>query len=167
MTRLRSLAIAIVVLALSAGAAFAFSNLPDAASDGLGKASQMSGKDLPARPADVPPVDLPDAVPQSQTLSAEDLPDAASHGSYVSTVANGDDPTPDTNRGADVSATAKDNHGQATAAEKKPKNAGKPDSAGKPDDPGPPDSVDLPDAAPDDPGPAADPGKPADPGNPN
>ena len=160
MTRIKAVPVAIVVLALSAGAAFAFSNLPNAASNGLDKATEMTDKDLPARPAEVPPVDLPDAVPQSQTLSAEDLPDAASHGSDVSTVATGDDPTPDTNRGADVSAAAKDNHGQATAA-------GKPDSAGQPDDPGPPDSVDLPDAAPDDPGPPADPGKPTDPGRPN
>ena len=52
MTRFRSLAIAIDALALSAGAAFAFAALPDAASDGLERATEVSGKTVPARPAE-------------------------------------------------------------------------------------------------------------------
>ncbi len=80
-----------------------------------------------------------------------DLPDAATHGADVSTVATSDDPTPDTNRGADVSAAAKDNHGQIVAASHKPAEVGKPDNAGKPEGAGQPD----------------DPGKPTDPGAPD
>jgi hypothetical protein len=57
----------------------------------------------------------------------------------VSAVANGDDTTPDTNHGADVSAVARDNHGQATAAQHRPADAGKPASAGKPEGAGKPD----------------------------
>jgi hypothetical protein len=163
MTRFSSVLIALVALTLSAGAAIAFSTMPEAASGGLDTASEMSGKDLPARPAeappiDVPPVELPDAVPHSQTqLSAQDLPEAASHGSDVSTVAKGEDPTPDTNRGADVSAAAKDNHGQATAAEKRPENAGPPADPGQPTDAGKPEGAGKPD----------NPGQPADPGSPD
>jgi hypothetical protein len=68
------------------------------------------------------------------------------HGAAVSAVATGEDPTPDTNRAADVSAVAKENAGQAAAAEHKPARAGKPDNvgkpagAGKPTDPGKPDA---------------------------
>jgi hypothetical protein len=86
--------------------------------------------------------------------TAQDLPDAAAHGSDLSTVATSDDATPDTNRGADVSAAASDNNGAAAVEEHKPANAG------QPEDPGPPDSVDVPEAAPEDPGPPADPGQP-------
>jgi hypothetical protein len=164
MTRVRSTAIALVALALSAGAAFAFTTLPDAASQSIDEATEMSGRTIPARPAapagppaDVPPVDLPDAVVQSQLdVAAEDLPDAAQHGVDVSTVARGDDPTPDTNRGADVSEAARDNAGQATAADKRPENAGPQADAGKPDGAGKPEGAGQP----------ADPGKPDDPGPP-
>jgi hypothetical protein len=161
MSRVRSLAVAIAVLALSAGAVAAFTNLPDAAWNGLNKANEVSGQTVPARPADVPDsVDV-----QSTDLSAEDLPDAASHGVDVSTVATSDDPTPDTNRGADVSAAAKDNHGQDVAADHRPadvppadagapdgagapEGAGQPEDPGKPDDPGAPDGAGKPEGAP-------------------
>ena len=152
MSRLRSLAVAIAVLALSAGAVAAFAALPDAAWNGLTKANGVSGQTVPARPADQPgSVGL-----QSTDVNAEDLPDSASHGEDVSTVATSDDPTPDTNRGADVSAAAKDNHGQGVAADHRPADvppadAGAPDGAGKPDGAGQP----------------AYPGQPEDPGAPD
>jgi hypothetical protein len=170
MKRFRSLAIATVALSLSAGAAFAFTDLPEQALDGLGIASGHADRELPARPKTLPtPADADTRVAtDSQVdLAAEDLPDAASHGSDVSAAAKADDPTPDTNRGADVSAVAKDNHGAAAVEEHKPADAGPPVDAGQPDDPGLPDAVDIPDAAPEDPGPPADPGKPAEPGRPN
>jgi len=154
MSRLRSLAVAISVLALSAGAVAAFTDLPEAAWNGLTKANAVSDQTVPARPADLPgSVDT-----QSTDLSAEDLPDAANHGVDVSTVATSDDSTPDTNRGADVSAAAKDNHGQDVAADHRPADvppavagapdgAGKPDGAGQPADPGQPDDPGAPDGA--------------------
>jgi hypothetical protein len=131
MTRLRSLGVAFAALALSATAVAAFTlpSLPDAASNGLDVATDKADKDLPARPAIAPP-DI-----TTQSVDAADLPDAASHGSDVSAVATADDPTPDTNTGADVSAVAKDNHGQPTAAEHRPTDVGKPDAARAPDVP--------------------------------
>lgn len=146
MTRFRAPAIAIAAVAISAGTALAFSALPEAASNGLDNAREKSGRTLPARP-----VELPTNVNVTQLdAAAEDLPDAAAHGVDVSTVATGDDPTPDTNRGADVSAAAKDNHGQETATEHRPADAGPPAGAGKPEGAGQPE----------------DPGQPADPGAP-
>lgn len=147
MTRFRAPAIAIAAVAISAGTALAFSALPDAATNGLENAMEKSGRTtLPARP-----VELPTVVDTTQLdAAAADLPDAAAHGVDVSTVATADDPTPDTNRGADVSAAAKDNHGQETAAEHRPADAGPPADAGKPEGAGQPD----------------DPGRPTDPGAP-
>jgi hypothetical protein len=142
MTRLRSVAVAIAVLVLSAGAVAAFTTLPDEAWTGLTKAIEVSGKTLPARPAE-----LPTTVDAQLVVTAEDLPEAASHGVDVSTVATSDDPTPDTNRGADVSAVAKDNHGQSVAAEKVPEDTGAPDGAGKPENPGQPEDPGPPDGA--------------------
>jgi hypothetical protein len=153
MTRFGATAIALVVLALSAGAAFAFTTLPGAASTGIENATEMSGRTIPARPAE-----LPTSVDTQVDVSA-DLPDAAGHGVDVSTVATSDDPTPDSNRGTDVSAAARDNHGQATAAEHvpadagppadagAPEGAGKPAGAGQPVDPGQPDEPGAPDGA--------------------
>jgi hypothetical protein len=176
MTRFRSLAIALTALALSAGAAFAFTDLPEQALERLASASEHADRDLPARPATLPvPADTHSstAADNQVDLTAEDLPEAADHGAAVSEAAKPDEPPVDSDHGKAVSEIARDNHGTATAAEHKPANAGspegagKPDNAGKPDDPGPPDSVEIPDAAPEDPGPPADPGKPADPGRPN
>ena len=47
-------------------------------------------------------------------------------------MAKADDTTPDTNHGADVSAVARDNTGQAIAKTHRPAGAGKPDGVGKP-----------------------------------
>ena len=60
-------------------------------------------------------------------------PDSASHGATVRAAAKSDDPTPETNHGADVSGVARDNHGHAQAAEHQRAGRGKPDWAGKPD----------------------------------
>lgn len=151
MARFRAPAIAIAAVAISAGTALAFSALPDAASNGLDNAMEKSGRTLPARP-----VELPAGVDLTQLDAAGDLADAAAHGVDVSTVATGDDPTPDTNRGADVSAAAKDNPGQETAAEHRPAHAGPPADAGKPAGAGKPEGAGQPD----------DPGQPSDPGPP-
>jgi hypothetical protein len=165
MPRYRSIAIAFVALGLSAGSAFAFTALPDAASKGLEQATQASGKTLPARPASPagPPADEAPAVDAEQPADAPaELPDAALHGVDVSTVAKADDLTPDTNHGADVSAVARDNHGQATAADHRPADAGPPADAGKPDGAGKPEGAGEPEdpGQPDDPGPPDGAGKP-------
>ena len=47
-------------------------------------------------------------------------------------VATADDPTPDTNRGADVSAVARDNHGQAEADANRPDDAATAREASRP-----------------------------------
>ncbi len=143
MTRLRSVPIAVGVLALSAGVVAAFNTLPEAATTGLEKATNASGRTLPARPAELPTT----PQVQAEAIEADDLPDAAAHGAAVSTVATSDDPTPDTNRGADVSVVARDNHGQAIAAEKKPESVGKPEGAGQPEEPGVPADPGAPDGA--------------------
>jgi hypothetical protein len=157
MTRLKSLPLAAGALILSGGAVLAFSALPSAAGPGLATASAAAGRTVPARSVSVDPPAIDPAVD-----SAADLPDAASHGATVSTIATSDDPTTATNRRADVSAAAKDNHGQTVAAAHKPSTAGKPDSAGKPDGAGAPDGAGKPAGAgkPDDPGIPADPGAP-------
>ena len=151
MTRFRAPAIALTALAISAGTAFAFSVLPDAASNGLENATEKSGRTVPARPAELPTV-----VDTQIDAATEDLPDAAAHGVDVSTVATSDDPTPDTNRGVDVSTVARDNHGAAARDEHKPAEAGPPDGAGKPEGAGKPAGAGQPD----------DPGKPTDTGAP-
>jgi hypothetical protein len=154
MTRVRSLAIAATAVVLSATAVAAFSDLPDAASDGLATAIGASGRTtLPARPAD-PPAHTSLAV---DVEVAAELPDAAAHGGAVSAAATGEDPTPDTNRGADVSAVAKDNHGQEVAAGHRPADAGQPADVGAPDGAGQPEGAGKP----------AEPGQPEDPGAPD
>jgi hypothetical protein len=160
MTRLRSLAIAGVGLVLSATAVAAFTDLPDAASNGLEKALDASRKStVPARPADPPG----HTARSGDVTVAADLPDAASHGADVSGVATGDDPTPETNRGADVSEAARDNHGQDVAADNRPADAGRPADVGAPDGAGKPDGA----GQPEDPGPPADPGPPDGAGKPD
>jgi hypothetical protein len=164
-TRTLAVVAAVAALAASAGAALGFNSLPTAAGPGLERASDASGQSLPARPATVGAPTLPDqaagngADEDAQTEDAAPAEPGApteagaptdTHGAAVSAVATGDDPTPDTNRGADVSAVAKDNAGQVAAAEHRPPDAGKPADAGKPDGVAKP----------------ADPGKPDNPGRP-
>ena len=132
MTRFRNVLLALGALAVSAGAALGFSALPSAAGPGLDRASEAAGHEVPARPdsAGAPATETEDAV--EDAAPAAELPDAAAHGAAVSAAATGEDSTPDTNRGEDVSAVARDNHGQATAADHKPADAGKPDERGRP-----------------------------------
>jgi hypothetical protein len=160
MSRFKAIPVAITAVALSAGVAFAHKALPDAAATGLETATKAAERTVPARPDPIEhtaPADATTAVDAADV----DRPDAAAHGADMSAAATGDDPTPETNRGADVSKVARDNAGAAAVEEHKPANAG------QPDDPGLPDAVELPDQAPDDPGPPADPGQPDEPGRPN
>ena len=155
MTRLRSAPIAVLAVFVSTGLAAAVS-LPSAASNGLAIAAEHSGRTVPAGPTSTG-LSL---APKADSLAA-DLPDAAAHGAAVSAVAQGDDPTPETNRGADVSAAAHQNHGQTVAASHRPPDAGRPASV-PPADAGKPADVPPVDA-----GKPADPGRPADPGPPS
>jgi hypothetical protein len=161
MKRVRALFIALSLVALSAGVVFAFEPLPDASGSGLDRATEASGKTLPARPASAPGLAIAAAARAALTLAAE-AADAAAHGAAVSEAAKADDTTPDTNHGQDVSEVARDNHGQATAAEHKPADAGPPDAVGKPDGAGKPDDA----GQPEDPGPPDGVGKPEDVGRP-
>ena len=139
MQRLRTIPLAVAVLALSGGAALAFNALPDASAPGLAKATGASGAAVPRRPANEhvtpPAVEATDETPAAPDA---DAPNAGSHGAAVSVVAKADDATPDTNHGADVSAVARDNHGQTVAAGQRPADVGKPADPGKPDDAGKP-----------------------------
>jgi hypothetical protein len=148
---LRTLPLALALVALSAGAALAFNPLPDEAGPGLQRAIDASGRALPSRPAS-----LPTAV-ERFVASVAEAADAAAHGAAVAAAAQAEDTTPDTNHGEDVSAVARDNHGQATAAEHKPAYVGKPDGAGKPEGAGKPDALGIP----------ADPGAPEGAGGPD
>jgi hypothetical protein len=132
------------------GTVVGFTSLPSAASDGLKKATEASGKTVPVRAVGnhVPTVAAPVAANvQAPTTT---LPVAATHGSAVSKAARATDTTPATNHGADVSIVAQTNHGQTVAATHKPAGTGKPVGAGKPSDPG----------KPADPGPPAGAGRP-------
>ena len=118
MTRLKSIPLAIGGLVLMAGTVAAFAALPDAATPGLQKATEVSGKTVPVRavPADAPAVDVPALEPAE--APAVDLPDAAST-APLSQRRNCRGRT-GTNHGADVAAVARDNVGQATATEPSP-----------------------------------------------
>ena len=149
MTRLKTIPLAVAAIVVSAGAVLGFAALPAASGPGLDGAGEAAGRSLPARPEsndapDAAPAADPEANDAPDVPEAADLPDAASHGAAVSTVATGEDPTPDTNKGADVSAVARDNHGQTVAGAHKPDAAGKPADAGKPDDTGKPDRAGRP-----------------------
>jgi hypothetical protein len=152
MKRLRAPFIALSLVALSAGVVFAFEPLPDVSGTGLDRATEASGETLPARPASAPGLAIAEATRTVVTLLTA-AADAAAHGAAVSAAAKAEDTTPDTNHGQDVSEVARDNHGQATAAERKPADAGppegvgKPEGAGQPDDPGVPVDPGAPDGA--------------------
>lgn len=157
MTRIKSIPFAIGAVILSAGSVFAFTAMPSAATPGLTKAGAASGQTVPARNAtdandqgadidvndqgedtdvDAPETETPDTDAPDGDSETGDGPEAGSHGALVSAVAQAPDTTPDDNHGADVSAVARDNHGQANAAankaahvkhtNKKPAHAGKP-----------------------------------------
>jgi hypothetical protein len=138
MTRLKSIPFAIAGLVVLAGTAAAFAALPEASNHGIQTATDASGKSVPVRaaPADAPAVQAPGIeAPAGDPAGG---PPAGTHGLEVSTVAKADDTTPDTNHGADVSAVARDNAGQAIAKTHRPAGAGKPADPGKPAYPGKP-----------------------------
>ena len=110
MRRIRSLLIALVALALSAGAVLADRSMPSAASKGLGIAATTSGKLVPVR-TDAPTVGTNE---QGNDANAGTHPD--NHGKTVSEAAHATTPTGFDNHGAYVSSIAKQNAGQTTAA---------------------------------------------------
>lgn len=116
MRRIRSLLIALVLLALSAGAVFAFRPLPSAATDGLSTAGAAAGMTVPARP-DAPPAvgSQQPAASDEDTGPSEQATHPDNHGAAVSEAARAATPEGITNHGVYVSSVALDNAGQATA----------------------------------------------------
>lgn len=126
MSRIRSVVIALVVLALSAGVVLAGHPTPSAASGGLTKAAEVSGKTVPVLNEATGLAAEDEDTDTDEDGANADHPD--NHGADVSAVAQTDCTGGDhDNHGGCVSAVAKDNDGQATASEN-----GKPSSPGKP-----------------------------------
>jgi hypothetical protein len=134
----RGLLVALAALALTAGVAMASRTVPPedpagAALDGLNRASQVSGKTLPAAPAPGPEADegTEEAAPElteEADEAEEDAPEAAdgerkqNHGWFVSEAAKGETPADfEGNHGQYVSSIAKGDDG-------KPDNAGGPET---------------------------------------
>jgi hypothetical protein len=122
----RGLFIAVAILALTAGVAFAGAadpaagSMPDAASKGLERATGVSGQPVPlAGPAGAADQDAAEDV--DETEPAEDEPNVGdhpdNHGAAVSEAAQGATPADAANHGQYVRTVATDNHGQATSAE--------------------------------------------------
>jgi hypothetical protein len=139
---LRPLVVAVATLAVSAGVVLAGGGgltMPDAAADGLAKASAAAGKTVPvvARPQ-APEVEEQPAVPAEPAEPAEPADGQAAedetasepcpmlapgeeyetHGAKVCAAAHADVPDGYANRGAYVSEVARDNHGAEVKAEK-------------------------------------------------
>ncbi len=150
MRRLRSPLIALIALALTAGAAFASRALPQAASAGLAGAASAAGHAVPVRSDEehgqasgAQQTADQDDNDQDATENAATHPD--NHGKTVSEAAHMTDAQiaalgvgTFANHGAYVSSVAKKNSGQTTSATHsaghgKPAGAGKPDDTGKPD----------------------------------
>ena len=122
MTRFRGLMVAIVALAISAGAAFAWGGPPEATTDGLATAAAAAGKTVPARAEEAPNAggdeDAAEDGDEADAPSADEPADETAtdnHGSLVSQAAQMDTPTAFTdeglNHGAFVSCVARMNHG--------------------------------------------------------
>jgi hypothetical protein len=115
--RVKSLLIALVVLALSAGVAFAAKVMPQAAEGGLERAAEAAGKTVPvATEEEEPAEEAPEAeeepaevAPEAEEEPAEEAPEDAAdtHGAIVSEAAQGETPEGWTNHGAYVSAVAR------------------------------------------------------------
>jgi hypothetical protein len=108
--RISGLLIALVTLALSAGAVLADHSMPSAATKGLGIAASASGKLVPVRTG-APTVGTNE---QDTDANAGTHPD--NHGKTVSEAAQATTPAGFDNHGAYVSSIAKQNAGQTTAA---------------------------------------------------
>ena len=131
MTRLhrhaRGLLVAIAVLALTTGAALARSadpaagSTPDAAANGLDRATEMSGKTVPvaapAAGADRDAAVVEDVEEEPADGAAAEHPE--NHGSGVSDAASGATPESFANHGQYVRSVATDNHGQSVSAERR------------------------------------------------
>jgi hypothetical protein len=118
--RIRSLIIALVLLALSASAVFAFRPLPSAATDGLATAGAAAGMTVPVRPDALPDSRSIDrAEPDEVTGAATDAEAQATHpdnhGADVSDAARATTPAGFANHGEYVSSVALENAGQAAA----------------------------------------------------
>jgi hypothetical protein len=126
----RGLLIAVAVLALTAGVAFARAadpaagTMPDAPSSGLERATEVSGVQVPAAaPAGDEDQDADENVNEEPAQdepdedAAGDHPD--NHGADVSEAARGATPADAANHGQHVRSVATDNHGQATSAERR------------------------------------------------
>jgi hypothetical protein len=134
--RLRSLLVALALLALTAGAALAGSP-GDHATKGLGIAAAASGHAVPVASTNGDQTEATgdDTDGEAATDQAGDPPTHPdNHGAVVSAAAKADTPEGYDNHGAYVSSIAKANHGQST----KPATAGKPEAPGKPSDAGAP-----------------------------
>jgi hypothetical protein len=147
---LRPLGVALATLALSAGVVFAGggASMPDAASDGLERAAEASGKTVPVRLHEVveeepvvedePVVEEEPVVEDEPVVEEEPVDDQPcpvldeyeTHGAKVCAAAQGEVPEGYANRGEYVREVARANHGAEVAAEKAA-NGGRPDAAGK------------------------------------
>jgi hypothetical protein len=131
--RLRSLLVALAVLALSAGAVLAGRSAlsaparPDAAVTHAHGADAEAGETEKTEPAEAPDVEDADKAetPDTETdAPAADVPTAAhpdNHGKLVSEAAHLPTAAGSANHGEDVRKVAQDNHGHATAANAKAK----------------------------------------------
>jgi hypothetical protein len=149
--RIRSLFIALVLLALSAGAVLAFRPMPSAATDGLATAGDAAGMTVPVRPDALPGSSLnkdraePDAAPNADGAAGEQATHPDNLGADVSEAARATTPGGFDNHGAYVSSIALDNAGQAAAKEHRqtptlpaPAQAAPVPDVPAPDVPGPP-----------------------------
>jgi hypothetical protein len=120
--RIRSLLIALVVLALSASAVFAFRALPSAATGGLDTAGAAAGTTVPVRPDSLLVARSqdraePDQGADEDTGVSEQATHPDNHGADVSEAARTATPDGIANHGVYVSSFALDNAGQAAATE--------------------------------------------------
>jgi len=120
---LRGILIALAVFALSAGVVLGARSMPQAASDGLARASDASGQAVPLRTEadedqnEAPDVDEDADEDQDAEAPSPDADGTAAtdtHGALVSAAAEMDAPAGFDNHGAFVSCVARMNHGHDT-----------------------------------------------------
>lgn len=116
--RSRSLFIALVTLAITAGIALAARPMPAASSDGLATASEASGQTLPVGPVDATLDDQPGATEETgdaAPVQGLDPATAENHGVLVSEAARMATPDGFTNHGEFVSCVPRMNRGHWSA----------------------------------------------------
>lgn len=142
-SRFRALLVAIAVLALSAGAAFAAGSaltMPTASAPGLERAAEAAGKTVPVAgpPAEAAPVveadeetdeNVDEETPAGEPAVEDVTEHPDNHGKTVSEAAQATTPGGFDNHGLYVKSVATDNHGQDVAAER----GGTPAAKGKPE----------------------------------